>query len=116
MKSLIRYNLFLFTFFSIILYFAISKILVFGVYTQLFNIFTILVLLVMGIYYPRFSRGINEVKTIKIKLMWMTAFLVFMFGFKFFTPFISDSIFCIIVVLTCFFFVKELKRRTALVQ
>jgi hypothetical protein len=116
MKSLIRYNLFLFTFFSIILYFAISKILVFGVYTQLFNIFTILVLLVMGIYYPRFSRGINEVKTINIKLMWMTAFLVFMFGFKFFTPFISDSIFYIIVVLTCFFFVKELKRRTALVQ
>ena len=110
MNNLVRYNLFLFSLCSILLYIAISKVQLFGVHTQLFNILTILVLLTMGIYYPRFSRGISELLVRKVKLVWMTVFLILLLGFKFATPFIGDGIFYMIVFFTCVFLVINLKQ------
>ncbi|KAA0565360.1 hypothetical protein F0342_07060 [Bacillus sp. CH30_1T] len=110
MTNILRYNIFLLALFSIIFYFSINKIQLFGQLTQLFNIFTLLVLLAMGIYYPRFSKGIGDLKRIKIKLIWMTVFLLIMFGFNFSTQVISDGVFYIIVITTCIFWVINFSK------
>ncbi|OIU71753.1 hypothetical protein [Rossellomorea aquimaris] len=110
MSSLIRYKLFLFVLFSILLYFAVSWVQLFGVYTQLFNIFTIIVILVMGIYYPRFSKGISKRMGRKIKLIWMAVFLVVLAGLKVGSSVISDGAFNLLFIITGVYLLMNLKE------
>ncbi|KSU63196.1 hypothetical protein AS034_02775 [[Bacillus] enclensis] len=110
MSSLIRYNLFLFVLFTILLYFAVSWVQLFGAYTQLFNIFTIIVLLVLGIYYPRFSKGISERMVRKTKIIWTAGFLVVLAGVMAGSSVISDGIFYLLFIITGVFLVMNLKK------
>jgi hypothetical protein len=84
-----------------------SRVQLFGIYTQLFNIFIILVLLVMGIYYPRFSKGMSGRLVRKIKLVWMAVFIILLVGFKLATPFMGDGVY-VIVAIASLFLVKNL--------
>jgi hypothetical protein len=71
----------------------------FGDFTTFINLSTILILLGLGIYYPRFSKGINEGKVSKIKLIWNASFLLLFVGFQMVTGMIHSSIFYIIVMI-----------------
>ncbi len=110
MTNILRYNTFLLALFSIFFYYAIHRLQLFGDYTHWFNYFTFLVLILLGVYHPRFSKGISELKTRKIKLIWVTAFLSAVIGFRFATHIVSDGIFYIIVLSTCIYFVINLSK------
>jgi hypothetical protein len=116
MAYILRYNLYLLVLYSIIFYFSISRLNLFGDLTPFINLFTILVLLGLGIYYPRFSKGISEEKVSRIKLIWRTSFLVLLFVVQMTMQTINSSILYVIVIITMVLIVmdfwKEQRRRS----
>jgi len=116
MAYTLRYNLYLLVLYSIIFYFSISRLNLFGDLTPFINLFTILILLGLGIYYPRFSRGIREEKVSRIKLIWRTSFLVLLFAVQMTMQMINNSILYVIVIITMVLIVmdfwKEQRRRS----
>ncbi|MFI8577617.1 hypothetical protein ACIGEL_18040 [Rossellomorea aquimaris] len=116
MAYILRYNLYLLVLYSIIFYFSISRLNLFGDLTPFINLFTILILLGLGIYYPRFSRGIREEKVSRIKLIWRTSFLLLLFAVQMTMQMINNSILYVIVIITMVLIVmdfwKEQRRRS----
>ncbi|MGM0852521.1 MAG: hypothetical protein ACQEWI_07910 [Bacillota bacterium] len=110
MTNIIRFNLFLLVLYSIIFYFSISRLKLFGNLTPFINLFTILILLGLGIYYPRFSKGISEEKVSRIKWVWKTSFLLLFVGFQMVMQMINSSIFYVIVMITMVLMVMDFWR------
>jgi hypothetical protein len=110
MTNIIRFYLFLLVLYLILFYFSISRMNLFGDFTTFINLLTILILLGLGIYYPRFSKGINEGKVSKIKLIWNASFLLLFVGFQMVTGMIHSSIFYIIVMIMMVLMVMNVWR------
>ncbi|MGE6753557.1 hypothetical protein ACQKFO_08895 [Rossellomorea sp. NPDC071047] len=110
MANILRYNLYLLVLYSIIFYFSISRLNLFGRLTPFINLFTILVLLGLGIYYPRFSKGISEEMVSRIKLIWRTSFLVLLFVVQMTMHVINNSILYVIVIITMVLIVMDFWR------
>jgi hypothetical protein len=110
MTYILRYNLYLLVLYSIIFYFSISRLNLFGGLTPFINLFTILVLLGLGIYYPRFSKGISEEKVSRIKLIWRTSFLLLLFAVQMTMQMINSSILYVIVIITLVLIVNDFWR------
>jgi hypothetical protein len=110
MTNIIRFNLFLLVLYSILFYFSISWMHLFGHFTALINLSIILILLGLGIYYPRFSKGIRDGKVSRIKLIWNASFLLLFAGFQMSTGMIRDSIFYVIVMITMVLMVMNFRR------
>ncbi|MGF3104462.1 hypothetical protein [Rossellomorea sp. DUT-2] len=110
MAYILRYNLYLLVLYLIIFYFSISRLNLFGGFTPFINLFTILVLLGLGIYYPRFSKGIGEEKVSRIKLIWRTSFLLLLFAVQMTMQLINSSLLYVIVVITLVLIVMDFWR------
>lgn len=110
MTNILRYNLYLLVLYSIIFYFSISRMNLFGDITLFINLFTILILLGLGIYYPRFSKGISEEMVSRIKLIWRTSFLVLLFVVQMTMHVINSSILYVIVIITMVLIVMDFWR------
>lgn len=110
MTNIIRFNLFLLVLYSILFYFSISWMNLFGHFTAFINLSIILILLGLGIYYPRFSNGINEGRVSMIKGIWNASFLMLFVGFQMATGMIRDSIFSIVVIITIVLMVMNFGR------
>lgn len=107
MANILRYNLYLLVLYSIIFYFSISRLNLFGGLTPFINLFTILILLGLGIYYPRFSKGISEEKVSRIKLIWRMSFLLLLFAVQMTIQMINNSILYVIVTVTMVLIVMD---------